>query len=161
MPCLYACAAVVRDYHALKFGISKYDEPWHRLASHRATLTDHPFGCRIDPFAFLSIRVPHIWVARFMETAIKRLALVALPRNPPWTAPPILSVVDGRQPSGEWLVCAEGDEGIGQFYSLALLATREPETQRYAPTAYEAFFRAACAWHAGDPYSDLALPRSN
>jgi hypothetical protein len=156
MACLYAFLAQVSDFSAIKFGISGKDEPWARLKEHRHS-SDNPFRTRLCPLPFFWVNDISLADAREAERALKRVFIQKLPRcgacdrpnDPGGQALDLpdpfhhyLHIVGRRSPSGEWMSCAVGRDGMGEF--LFTGATHMPDVA--AGIVVEAFRNACVEW---------------
>ena len=107
------------QWHALKFGITEGD-PSTRIRVHQKY---NPFG---QPISFqLDLVHPFetIAAARRVESEIKTLARLILPRQPHSMEPPtgLTLPAIGSRPSGEWLISPD-DRGLTALYRFALEA---------------------------------------
>lgn len=164
MSCLYVGLSELNGCRVLKYGISKSDEPWSRIACH-ARSRDNPFGSRMrDWCAALCLVTGKFYEARAIETALRNHFLLTLPRAERFSRPTDLSVpyhdIPGISPSGEWLFHPfSEDDGFLDFLGRSIPAIRlaMDTGMRVLESAHAALCEAASAAVAGGGYASYDL----
>lgn len=148
MSCLYIAVGQARDWKLVKFGITKFDRPDRRVATHSASAYN-PYGVRVRDWRVPTfVTFEDMAKARCVETALKSHFLRVCPRVWSDEMPQEMSITKWRRvlskPSGEWLIHPGTDiEAVEDFFGMALppladAAAVPGHSQRTLALAHEA-----------------------
>lgn len=112
MSCFYVAVSPLRTGSVVKIGMSRFDDPYRRISSHR-TSCNNPFGRPLRSLrtAFW-VQFPFDSEAFAVEKYIKRFAERNLPWSKTATAEYELALPrsrTGSNPSGEWFISSDDE----------------------------------------------------